>query len=43
MKSPAHITQDAFESGQMRFPWSVHMEAYMLNNIGNVWPSEVKY
>jgi hypothetical protein len=40
VERPTYIAQNVLESCQMRFPWSVHVKAHLLNNIGNVGPGE---
>jgi hypothetical protein len=32
--------QDPLESGEMRLPWGVHMQAHLLDGVGDVRPGE---
>jgi hypothetical protein len=34
------VAQDPLESGEMGLSWGVHMEAHLLDNVGNVGPEE---
>jgi hypothetical protein len=34
------VAQDLLESGEMRLSWGVHMEAHLLDGVGDVGPGE---
>jgi hypothetical protein len=40
VNSPTQVTEEALESSEMGLSWIMHMEAYLLNCIGDVRPGE---
>lgn len=40
MKSALNIAKNTFQSCKVRFPWIMHVQAYLLNSIRNVWLCE---
>jgi hypothetical protein len=36
------VAHDPLESGEMGLPWGVHMEAHLLDSVGDVGPGEVE-
>jgi hypothetical protein len=40
VEGAAEVAQDALESGKMGLPWGVHMEADLLDGVGDVGPGE---
>ena len=40
IEGPANVAKNPLESTQVWFPWIVHVETNLLDDIGNVWTSE---
>jgi hypothetical protein len=40
VEGAAEVAQDPLESGEMGLPWGVHMEAHLLDGVGDVRPRE---
>jgi hypothetical protein len=40
MQGALHVAKDPLQSRQVRSPWGMHMEADLLNSIGNIRSSE---
>jgi hypothetical protein len=40
VEGAAEVAQDPLESGEMGLPWSVHMEAHLLDGVGDVGAGE---
>ena len=40
MKSAPYVAQDPLESNEVWLSGIMHVEANLLNNIGNIWPGE---